>query len=285
MQGSVEAEQEGTNQRVRRPVMTEEDKRMQEAVRKKVYEAVIGQEALRNTIAFVFVHIFDAEDESEWDSVRPGDGTAQRGNNGWTPGTIQKIADYMELRSDQAYRDIRDVLERVEECARRGERYDGKRRGAEIEERPERRNIKAGSMDEQLVGDWIEQGLSLTKTTRNLNQHREDEGRGGDVAGRSMVYTCYKSLDPQVTLIEARKQCGGPAWAKAGHRWVAQKMIRLGMPIPEGYEPWDTEKPLPRCFDVKEIGLLSRHQIVAIDEVDKKVVFEGLRAHSSHAKK
>ena len=36
---------------------------------------MLGEEAQRQTIAFVFVHVFDAPDEDEWDSERPADGT------------------------------------------------------------------------------------------------------------------------------------------------------------------------------------------------------------------
>ena len=57
--------------RVRQPVLTAEEQRLQREVRKQLYAAVLGEEAQRQTIAFVFVHVFDAPDEDEWDSERP----------------------------------------------------------------------------------------------------------------------------------------------------------------------------------------------------------------------
>ena len=163
--------------RVQRPVLSEEEQRLQAEIRKRQYAGVLGEEARRSSIAFVFVHVFDAPEPDEWDSVRPADGSV-KGNNGWDPGTIQQIANYMELSHvHNIYRNIRDVLERLEECARSGEKYDGKQRGAEITVRPKARDIQPGSLDEQLVADFMEQGLSLTKTTDHDCMDEAEEGR------------------------------------------------------------------------------------------------------------
>ena len=48
--------------RVRKPVLTDEAQRVQADVRRKLLSAVISQEAKRQTIAFVFFHVFDAPD-------------------------------------------------------------------------------------------------------------------------------------------------------------------------------------------------------------------------------
>eukprot|EP01048_Picozoa_sp_COSAG05_P002127 COSAG05_NODE_79_length_21178_cov_133.299492_15_plen_100_part_00 len=92
-------------------------------------------------------------------------------------------------------------------------------------------------MDEQLCLDYLESGLSLVRTTERLNKHRDEDGKRGHVGvsavSRCTAATVYRSNEPLLTAIKAHKQEGGEAWALAGWRWVAQKMVLLGIPIPK----------------------------------------------------
>ena len=197
---------------------------------------------MRFAIAHAFVEIFDAPPPEEWNSVRcSGDGAES--NNGWIKGTIVLIAEYLKIDDSQrhAHRDIRAVLERVDKCARLGQQYDGRLCDEPVKVRLERRLIQPGSFDEQIVADCTEAGMSLTKTMHMVNAHRfEDET---EHVGRSAVYTAYKALQPEESIVRKRKQCGGPEWAAHRHAWVAQKMVRFGIPVPEQDRPPDWGKP------------------------------------------
>ena len=141
--------------------------------------------------------------------------------------------------------------------------------------------IKEGSTAEQLVANLHEQGMGIGRITGHVNVHRAEEGEVH--VGQSCVYAVAQRLKPLKTIIQPRKQVGGPAWEKASYNWAAQKAVRLELDFPEGSEPWDTSKPPPKEFDIEQIGAVSRHQIVFWDECHKKQCFEGVRKHTSSA--
>jgi hypothetical protein len=250
------------------------------------FSGVLTEAGRRQAIAQTYIDVFGAASPVEWESIRSDFALAgaPADKNGWVKGTIRRIAEHMKMHANtNKYRDIKAVLVRVRECAREHTPYDGKRAGDPVKRRIGGLSIKPGSLEEQLVADFAERGLSMAKICDEINTHLTQAGRPH--IGVSSVYTAYLNLDAEETIIKKRKQCGGEAWALAGWRWVAQKMIRLGLEIPDEHKPWDINKPTPPEFDLAKLGPLSVHQIVAFDECDKKVVFDGLRAHSSHARK
>ena len=248
------------------------------ALRASGHWAAVGERAKKMTIAYHFVNTFDAPDESEWASERGCDGS---GNNGWLKGTIALIAEKMEFKDRNHFdRAIRPVLERVNECAMEGEEYDGGRVGDKVQ-RKGGWMIPEGSVTEQLIANLHEQGMGVSRITRQVNFHLREEGKIH--VGRSCVYQVTCRLKPVKTIIQPRKQVGGPEWEKAGWHWAAQRAVRLGLEIPAGSEPWDTSEPLPPEFDIEKLGRVSPHQVVSYDECHKKQVFDGLRKHTSHA--
>lgn len=146
------------------------------------------------------------------------------------------IKEYMQSKDPHAFRVIHAVLERVECCAERGEEYDGLTQGL-VKQRIGKRKVLPGTWEMELIANCTEDGLSLSHTTDAVNGYRVEE-MGLPLVGRSAVYTAYKSTQPVETLVGVRSQEGGPEWANAGWRWAAQKMIRFGIPIPEGHDPW-----------------------------------------------
>ena len=69
---------------------------------------------------------------------------------------------------------ISQVLNNVTDCLERGLEYNGKRQ--HYDEVRKTRKLKVGSLDEQLIADWIEDGLGLRQTAMLLNSHHQQQG-------------------------------------------------------------------------------------------------------------
>jgi len=149
------------------------------------FGAVISDDMRRTSIATTFVEIFDAPPECEW---------AGR------DGTVSAIMRHLKMKPgsrDVVLRVLRDVIE----CHKAGVRYDPARK---FGSGGHNKLIKMGSVEEQLVADLMESGLSLTQTMYLVNLHRR--GRGLGEVGRSAVHSASLRLCPVRTAMPKRKQ-------------------------------------------------------------------------------
>ena len=69
---------------------------------------------------------------------------------------------------------ILKVLNDVIAYLEKGIEYNGKRQQIDILR--DTRKLKTGSVNEQLIADWIEDGLGFRLTTMLLNSHRQQQG-------------------------------------------------------------------------------------------------------------
>ena len=79
---------------------------------------------------------------------------------------------------------ILKVLNDVTDCLERGLEYDRERQ--QYDEVRETRKLNVGSLDEQLMVDWIEDGVGFRLTTMLLNSHHQQ--RGLPEVGQKSVY-------------------------------------------------------------------------------------------------
>lgn len=157
--------------------------------------------------------------------------------------------------------------------------------------------ITLGSVDEQIMADAIEGGLSFSQATYLVNAHRREcVPRPIDV-GRSAVVTAYKRLEPDVSPIQHAKQGSSDAESPSGVArlmFVLQLLVRFGEItglaawmwslnfLPDSAEAAALDiSLLPAYFMLDSFGLLSIYQIAFWDECHKEVVIGG----KGHGKK
>ena len=97
---------------------------------------------------------------------------------------------------------ILKVLNDVTDCLDRGIEYNGKRQQFDILRGT--RKLKLGSLDEQLIADWIEDGLGFRLTTMLLNSHSQQQGL--TLVGQKSVYNAINQLSPRFSRIEKKPQ-------------------------------------------------------------------------------
>ena len=121
-------------------------------------------------------------------------------------------------------RQVKRVLEECLRCSLSGDVFDG---------RPRTRTgrpplIDPWSEDEEIITDWIEQGLGFRYTTLMVNEHRTDLGRLH--VSRSAVVYAFRWMAPVITNISKRMQgnTNNTAWLLARHNQTKQYMIMLG---------------------------------------------------------
>ena len=88
-------------------------------------------------------------------------------------GTIATIARTLKL-SKGSHKVISNVLNDVTKCLELGIEYTGDKERDYIERNT--RKLKSGSLDEQLVADWMEDGLGFHLITMLLNVHQKEQG-------------------------------------------------------------------------------------------------------------
>ena len=88
-------------------------------------------------------------------------------------GTIATITRTLNL-SKGSSQVISNVLNDVTKCLELGIEYTGDKEKDYIERNT--RKLKPGSLDEQLVADWMEDGLGFCLTTMLLNIHQKEQG-------------------------------------------------------------------------------------------------------------
>ena len=66
----------------------------------------------------------------------------------------------------------------------------------------ESRKIKAGSIEEEMIANWTEEGLGFRLTTMFLNEHLKEEGH--EEIGVKSVYNAFNRLNPLITKIKKK---------------------------------------------------------------------------------
>ena len=175
----------------------------------------------------------------------------------WTGkgGTISQIMAKLNLPKG-SNRVVHRVLKVVEQCADDRVVYDGQRA---FGSGGQTKLIRLGSVESQLVADFMENGSGHLQTTNAVNEYRARQGLVH--VGRSAVYSAYKRVSPNASALRQRKQGSTDedgVWAKARLQWVTQLAIRIGI------RRWDdaSEQECPAYFDIDRLGSLDLCQIV-----------------------
>ena len=138
-------------------------------------------------------------------------------------GTIATIARTLKI-SKGSSRMILNVLNDVTACLEEGLEYDGSRKQIDVVR--ETRKLKAGSLDEQLIADWMEDGLGYRLTTMLLNSHRQQQGL--PLVGLKSIYNAINRLSPRFSRIDKKPQTAEnlDLWSEARMNWVSHLLIR-----------------------------------------------------------
>ena len=87
-------------------------------------------------------------------------------------------------------------------------------------------SIKDGSVEQQMVADLRERGLSLSDRTILIN--RDCLQKGCETITRSAIRTCERNMEQMTSNIERRPQGKKDAvskWAQTQYRWVTQLLV------------------------------------------------------------
>ena len=109
---------------------------------------------------------------------------------------------------------VRDVVVRTHYCLLTGEQYKGER-----DDREPISFIDEGSMEQNIITDEREKGLSLTETQDMVNKYRKQHKLSR--VTRSAVWSCEQRMINITSKIEKRPQGNldpTSTWAKARHR-------------------------------------------------------------------
>ena len=88
--------------------------------------------------------------------------------------------------------------------------------------------IEAGSKDEYLLVNWLEDNLGFRRATEFLNEHRVNEGRLP--VGRSAVMNAFNRMSPKINRIQKTVQEGISAiWITARFNQVKQLLVMQGI--------------------------------------------------------
>ena len=142
--------------------------------------------------------------------------------------------------------------------------------------------IEDGSIDEQIVADFLEDGYGVDRTWRAVNTRRRKKGLVE--VGRSVIVSTIKTLQAvQIPIVQVSQGCSDPysTWAMAGFNQAKQMLVRLGTispPFNDPPMPPRDDLPTnqvysnsdPKYFDASELGKLAATQIVFFDETHPK---------------
>ena len=167
----------------------------------------LSQKCTRIAIAYVFVEVLDIPPPQLWLGRE---------------GTIAQISRTLNISSGST-RLISNVLQNVTTSFKNGMEYTGE---INVKFMRESRKIKEDSIDEELICNWMEDGLGFRLTTMFLNEHRKQEGRE-EVAVKS-VYNTFHRMNPLITRIEKspQKPENIELWSRARYNWVTQLLLR-----------------------------------------------------------
>ena len=119
---------------------------------------LVSQKACQLAIASFFIDALGIPPKTEWFGKA---------------GPIATIARTLNLSKGSSWV-ISNVLNDVTKCLELGIEYTGDKEKDNIERNT--RKLKPGSIDEQLVANWMEDGLGFRRTTMLLNVHRKEQG-------------------------------------------------------------------------------------------------------------
>ena len=108
------------------------------------------------------------------------------------------------------------VLKDVTDCLKKGLEYDRERQ--QYDEVRETRKLKVGSLDEQLIPNWIEDGLGFRQTTMLLNSHHQQQGL--PLVGQKSVYNAINWLSPKILKDRKKPQTADNPWSEAYINWI-----------------------------------------------------------------
>ena len=210
--------------------------------------SLFNTQAERVAISYYYHIAMSAPPISEW--------------SGWD-GTISTIRRVFKFDLNKRFL-IQKVLEDSIKCKEDGKQYDGT---------PyfERKNgptliIDPGSMEENIVANWMESDLGFRRTTDMVNQYRRDMGK--IELGRNAIMNAFFRMTPLVTKIEKIPQGNKNhvAWALARKNQTKQMMIMCGIFT---ITLLTLEYPLgiPEYFDPAKLPELECEQIIWFDEV------------------
>ena len=91
-----------------------------------------------------------------------------------------------------------NVLKEVWKCMSDGREYTGDKRNVG----GRRCLIEPGAVEENIIANWMEQGLGLRNTLDMVNQSRVD--RGLLHCGLSAMITAFRRMNPTITRIRKR---------------------------------------------------------------------------------
>jgi hypothetical protein len=129
----------------------------------------------RIAIGYIYMHTLDAPKRSEWEGK---------------DGTIADICTRLGLAYNQRQA-VRKCLTRIVECLKTGVEYDGSRK--DMGESTRTLLIPDCSVEMQIIADSVGMGLSISKATELVNEHRKENDV--EEVGRSTVFEVYKSLN------------------------------------------------------------------------------------------
>ena len=220
-------------------------------------EKLLCERSTRLAITMYYTNVLDTPTKIQW-----------IGQNG----TIATIARTLKI-SKGSSRMILNVLNDVTDCLARGLEYDGSRE--QIDNVRESRKLKAGSLDEQLIANWMEDGLGFRLTTMLLNSHRQQQGL--PLVGLKSVYNAIHRMSPRFSRIEKKPQTAEnlDLWSEARMNWVSQLLIRSNsitnndLPNNLQTKPYFDEKALE-----ENTAFFSWSQVAHFDEIhiDQKAV-------------
>ena len=140
--------------------------------------------------------------------------------------------------------------------------------------------IKDGSVEQNLISEWLEDGLGCRGAHKMLEGWLAENGRSGETIGLSAVRSAVKRM----TKIEykAGKRPSGSsdpnsAWAIANRRFTAQILLRAGKLKEEDLGDdlkvmVDGQLVLPECLQMQHLTKIDFDKVGWWDEVHKKAV-------------
>eukprot|EP00956_Cyclotella_meneghiniana_P020465 scaffold36269_cov40-Cyclotella_meneghiniana.AAC.2 len=169
----------------------------------------ISQERIRSIISEYYHVILEAPPPEDWD----GEG-----------GTVYQIIEGLKMDKNKDRHKVRRVILKTHKALLQGDEYVAMR-----EYRPGTTAIKQGSIQQKLIADYREKGLSFTETTMMINRYCYENGL--ETVTRSAVVTMEGLMKPKYIPIKKRPQGSddvNSTWAKCRYRFVTQLLIRMG---------------------------------------------------------
>ena len=210
---------------------------------------LVTQQHLRMSIGVYYLIRFGRQIKRSW------------GGQGGVISAIRKVWNIPQTHS----RYIKRILTRVNELQLKNVPYTGQS-GQQLGGSGRKPLIQQGSMEEQIIADWMEQGLGFRQTTKMVNQHRRDQGL--TLVGRSAVRNHFEKMNPVIS--RTQKICQGNSnnkgWIDARKRQCEQFCIMFNKLTTEDLLREHKTFPLPLCFEPSRLPRLHPDQIVWFDE-------------------